>query len=265
MTKSLSEKRSDPLRQRQKCLEKRSFKMIKLYSILVTLFVLLGIAVLAWRLDRKSVPIGQAAVAYVETADGKMVKADIVRPPERTQPPKLDKTVAVNSADGKREEWLTSFTLTERSGKHMGSEELKGQPYVAGFFFTSCPSICPRQNEKVRQLLEKFKGQPVRFVSISCDPEVDRPEVLSAYADRFKADENQWLFFTGDLPYIRRVGAEYFRIPIDRYFHPEKFAVIDAAGNPFGFYSWNDANQWQALQADIEKLIAAGGTIKESQ
>ena len=59
------------------------------------------------------------------------------------------------------------------------------------------------------------------------------------------------------------MGAEFFRIPVDRYFHPEKFAVIDAEGKPFGYYSWSDANQWQALQADIKKLIAAGGTIKE--
>ncbi len=238
--------------------------MIKIYTVLTTLVVIFGAAYIASRFNKVPIPEGQAGVAYVQTEDGKVVKADIVRPPERTKAPKLDKSLA-RTADGKDEAWLTKFTLTERSGKRMGSEELKGQPYVASFFFTSCPSICPMQNEKVRQLQEKFRGQKVRFVSISCDPEVDRPEVLSAYADadRFKADENQWLFFTGDLPYIRRVGEEYFRIPVDRYFHPEKFALIDAEGNNFGYYSWRDANQWQALQADIEKLIAAGGTIKE--
>lgn len=238
--------------------------MLKIYTVLTTLVVIFGAAYVAWRFDRKSMPDGQAGVAYVQLEDGKVIEADIVRPAERTQPPKVEKT-DTNSAAGKDEEWLTRFTLIERSGKRMGSQELKGQPYVAGFFFTSCPTICPKQNEKVRQLQDKFKGQPIRLVSISCDPEVDRPEVLSAYADRFKADENQWLFFTGDLPYIRRVGAEFFRIPIDRYFHPEKFALIDADGNHFGFYSWNDANQWQALQVDMEKMIAAGGRIKDKQ
>ncbi len=236
--------------------------MIKIYSILTTLVVIFGASFLAWKLNKRPVPEGQAGVAFIQTEDGSVVKAETVRPAERTLPPTKTQTPK-ELPDGKDEEWLTKFTLTERSGKRIGSEELKGQPYVAGFFFTSCPSICPRQNEKVRQLQEKFKGQAVRFVSISCDPEVDRPEVLAAYADRFKADENQWLFLTGDLPYIRRVGAEYFRIPIERYFHPEKFALIDADGNQFGYYSWNDANQWQALQADIEKLIAAGGSIKE--
>jgi protein SCO1 len=235
--------------------------MIKIYSILTTLVVVFATAFILWRFDRKSLPLGEAGVAYIETEDGKLVQADIVRPAERTRPAEMDqggsKTAEV------KEKWLTQFTLTERSGKRLGSQELKGQPYVAGFFFSSCPSVCPKQNEKVRQLQEKFKGQPIRFVSISCDPEVDRPEVLSAYAERFKADENQWLFFTGDLPYIRRVGAEYFRIPIERYFHPEKFALIDAEGNNFGYYSWSDANQWQALQADIEKLVAAGGTIQD--
>ena len=236
--------------------------MIKIYSVLITLAVIFGTAFVLWSFDRRSTPDGEAGVAYIETEDGTLVKADIVRPAERTRPAEADSGSAKTS-DGKSKEWLTSFTLTERSGKRMGSEELKGQPYVAGFFFSSCAGTCPRQNNKVKQLQEKFKGQPVRFVSISCDPEVDRPEVLSAYAERFSADENQWLFFTGDLSYIKRVGAEYFRIPIDRYFHPEKFALIDAEGNNFGYYSWDDANQWQALQVDIEKLVAAGGTIKD--
>ena len=88
--------------------------------------------------------------------------------------------------------------------------------------------------------------------------------MLAAYADRFNADKEQWLFFTGELPYIRRVGAEYFGLGIERYGHPEKFVLIDARGKQYGYYTWNDANQWQALQADIEKLVAAGGAIEES-
>lgn len=207
---------------------------------------------------------GRAGVIYLETEDGKKVELSDLRPAERTLPPNVDNSAKADTKDGADEKWLTKFTLTERSGKRMGSEELKGQPYVAGFFFTNCASVCPQQNAKVAQLQEKFKGQPIRLVSISCDPEVDRPDVLAGYADRFKADKDQWLFFTGDLPYISRVGAEYFGLGIFRYAHPEKFALMDADGKLFGYYTWTDANQWQALQADMEKLIAAGGTVKEA-
>ena len=249
--------------------------MIKLVPVFI--LSLLGCAIVAaaawFRLQNHGVQKGQAGVAYVQNEKGEFVELTGERPATRILPADLEaqaklgptsEGAAAKSAgkekakgDGADEEWLTKFTLTERSGKRMGSAELKGQPYVAGFFFTSCPSICPKQNEKVRQLQEKFKGKAVRFVSISCDPEVDRPEVLAAYADRFSADKDQWLFFTGDFNYIRRVGAEYFGLGITRYAHPEKFAVMDADGKLFGYYAWNDANQWQALQADLEKMIAA--------
>jgi len=247
--------------------------MIKIFSVLVALLLMCGIVFLAARSKRNQVPEGQAGVMYLETEDGKQVEISDLRPAERTLPPTVDDaTKLANGSNafvkgpatgGADEEWLSKFTLTERSGKRMGSAELKGQPYVAGFFFTSCPSICPKQNEKVKQLQEKFKGQPIRLVSISCDPEVDRPEVLAAYADRFQADKDQWLFFTGDLPYVSRVGGEFFGLGIMRYAHPEKFALMDAEGKLFGYYTWSDANQWQALQADMARLIAAGGTIKE--
>ncbi len=48
------------------------------------------------------------------------------------------------------------------------------------------------------------------MISISCDPRNDSPEVLSRYADRFPADPNRWLFLTGDLNYIKRIGHDIF-------------------------------------------------------
>lgn len=154
------------------------------------------------------------------------------------------------------EDWLTSFELIERSGKTVRSEELKGTPYVVGFFFTLCPSICVNQNAKVKELQDKFKGRPVRLLSISCDPEVDRPEVLRAYAERFDADPEQWLFLTGDMDYISRVAAEMYFLAATRRFHAEKFVLVDAAGNNVGFYNWNDSLEFNELQRDMEKLLA---------
>ncbi len=247
--------------------------MIKIFSVLVALLLMSGIVFFAAYAGRSTTAEGNAGVMYLETEDGQKVEISDLRPAERTLPPAANDGakpkpgttafVADPEREGADEEWLTKFTLTERSGKRMGSAELKGQPYVAGFFFTSCPTVCPQQNAKVKQLQTKFKGQPIRLVSISCDPEVDRPEVLAAYADRFQADKEQWLFFTGDLPYVSRVGAEYFGLGIMRYAHPEKFALMDADGKLFGYYTWSDANQWQALQADMARLIAAGGTVKD--
>lgn len=151
--------------------------------------------------------------------------------------------------------WLSRFELTERSGRKVNSEELSGQPYIVSFFFTSCPSVCPRQNQKLKELQDIFKGQGVRFLSISVDPDTDTPEVMREYAARFGADKDQWLFLTGDLTYIRRIGGEIFQQPVDKGFHTEKFVLIDADGKIEGFYSWPEPLQFKKLQDAIKKMI----------
>lgn len=221
----------------------------------------------------------QVGVAYVENADGTVRRASETRPDERTPPVKEDQPATAsplsagkpdaksqltskpaasnkNKPKGSEKPWLTEFELTERSGKLISSESFRGQPYVVGFFYATCPSICVRQNEKFKILQDKFRGQPIRLVEITCDPEVDRPEVLAEYANRFEADKDQWLFFTGDMDYISRVGSEIYSIGVMRKGHPEKFALVDASGKIFGYYTWSDAGQWQALQRDMAKLIA---------
>ena len=153
------------------------------------------------------------------------------------------------------EPWLSRFELTERSGRLVKSEDLLGQPYIVSFFFTTCPSVCPQQNQKIKELQEKFQGKGVRFLSISVDPEKDTPEVMREYAARFGADKEQWLFLTGDLLYIRRIGGEIFQQPIDKGFHTEKFVLVDAEGKIEGFYSWPESRQFEKLQTAIEGML----------
>ena len=204
---------------------------------------------------------GQAGVAYTEDEEGNLVPVDETS--SSSAGTAAPKSLASQQPAGAEEEWLSKFELIERSGKLVSSDSLKGEPYVASFFFSTCPSICLRQNDKVQQLQERFQGQPVKFVSISCDPEVDRPAVLSQYADKFNADKEQWLFLTGDMGYITRVGGEMFGLSVMRRFHAEKFILVDAEGNNVNYYTWTEPGQWQALIEDLEKLIAAGGTFPE--
>ncbi len=152
-------------------------------------------------------------------------------------------------------DWMSRFELTERSGESVTSESLLGEPYVVSFFFSTCPSICIQQNQKIQELQTEFSGEGVRFVAISVDPETDSPEVLREYAARFGADANQWLFLTGDLTYIRRVGAEVFQLPVDQKFHSERFVLVDVQGKIAGFYNWPEKKQFEQLKNDIRKII----------
>lgn len=156
--------------------------------------------------------------------------------------------------DGKAE-WMTTFTLTERSGREVQWDDLEGQVRVTSFFFTSCPSTCLQQNYKFKEIQQHFAGRDVTFLSITCDPEVDTPQRLSEYAQQLGADRRQWLFLTGDLGYIRRVAGELFQVAMDRHLHSEKFLVHDKWGHPRGTFHWNKLDEVTQLKLLVAKLL----------
>ncbi len=152
--------------------------------------------------------------------------------------------------------WTREFEYTERSGKTIKSEDLRGEPYVACFFFSTCPGTCTRQSGEMRLLQSKFRGKPVKFVSISVDPEVDTPEVLSEYAEKFNADRERWLFLTGPIETTMRVGAEMFFLPgVQKRGHPDRFCLVDANGVLVGSYVWKDADEREQLIRHIQELV----------
>ncbi len=180
-------------------------------------------------------------------ADLQMI--DEARPDRIEPPPKPD----LQPGD----DWLTCFELTERSGQVVTTESLLGQPYLVSFFFTLCPSICVKQNQQLAELQAEFAGQPVRFLSISVDPENDRPEALREYASRFNADPEQWLFLTADDPiYVRRVGAEIYQVSADLE-HTERFILVNPEGEIEGLYMWSYPKSLARLKRDIAALIAS--------
>lgn len=215
----------------------------------IALILIVGVGLgLAIRLLRPSrAPLGPGPEDVVFTNDG--VDADFV----------IDEGEIENSDPSHPPEdadWMSRFELTERSGKTVKSEQLLGQPYLVSFFYTTCPSICVQQNQKLQELQEEFEDQGVRFVAISCDPETDTPERLREYAARFGADEDQWLFMTGDLTYIRRVGAEVFQLPVDQKFHTERFVLVDSEGKIEGYYNWPEPRQFEKLKEKISEMVA---------
>jgi len=210
--------------------------------------VLLGLGIRALRQPSRS-DGGPAPGEVVFTNDNAVIDNQTVQA--------SDIENAIPAKPPEDEEWLSRFELIERSGETISSEDLKGTPYVVSFFFSTCPSICVQQNQKLQELQEEFEGQGVRFVAISVDPETDTPEVLQEYAARFGADKDQWLFLTGDLNYIRRVGSEIFRNPVNKQFHDERFGLVDARGKIEGFYRWPEPKQFEKLKESIQAMLAS--------
>lgn len=158
-------------------------------------------------------------------------------------------------ADG-QSDWMTGFTLTERSGRTVRWDDLTGQVRVVNFFFSSCPSVCLQENQKVRELQQAYAGREVKFLSITCDPDIDSPARLREYADKLQASPDQWLFLTGPLVYIRRVAAELFGVPLEKQTHSERLIVCDKWGHIRGTFHWNRLNEVAQLRLLVDKLLA---------
>ena len=80
-------------------------------------------------------------------------------------------------------EKVPAFEFTDQNNKLVGNSNFENKVYVVEFFFTSCPTICPRMNENMVKIQNEFFGNPsFAIASVSIDPERDSPEVLKAYA-----------------------------------------------------------------------------------
>ena len=185
--------------------------------------------------------------------------ADSDEMPTRIEPPDPGRRIELKRmvAEAKKEDgWLKEFELTERSGKSIQSQDLRGEPYIACFFFSTCPGTCTRQSNQMQLLQNKFKGKPIKFMSISVDPEIDTPNVLSEYADKFQANKDRWLFLTGDMGYIIRIGTEkFFLSGVEKRGHPDKFCLVDAQGDLVGSYSWQAQAERDLLTAHANELL----------
>ena len=162
-------------------------------------------------------------------------------------------------AEAKKEAaWLKEFELTERSGRNVKSEDLKGEPYIACFFFSTCPGTCTRQSNQMQLLQSKFKTKPIKLVSITVDPEIDTPAVLAEYAEKFQANKDKWLFLTGPMDYIIRVGTEKFFLGgIEKRGHPDRFCLVNAQGDLVGSYEWLYQKERELLIAHTNELLQA--------
>jgi protein SCO1/2 len=159
---------------------------------------------------------------------------------------------------------IKDFKLIERSGREFDSQELKGHVWIGSFFFASCPGPCWQQNQALKGVLDEFKDSDLRLVSITCDPRNDSPEVLRHYADRFPADPYRWVFLTGDLEYIKRIGRDIFLQYVQEGSHLNHALVIDRNGKIRGSFDTLDPAKIAELKTLVRQLLAEKPEAEET-
>jgi protein SCO1/2 len=157
------------------------------------------------------------------------------------------------------------FSLVDQAGAPVTAQGLRGKVWVAAFFFTHCPTICPRITRRMRALQVATAGERApRLVSFSVDPENDTPPALLAYAQRFGADLRTWSFLTGDLSVVKRTVVEGFKLALDGnpdpsaenggIIHGSHLVLVDRTLAIRGYYRTDDEDDMKRLVEDAGRI-----------
>lgn len=154
---------------------------------------------------------------------------------------------------------IPDFSFTNQNGKTITQADYKDKIYVADFFFTTCPSICPIMTNNMVWLQEKIKDNPkVMLLSHSVTPDIDNVAVLKAYAKEKGVIDEKWNLVTGnkkDIYYLARKSYLVVKTgnPKELYdmVHTENFVLIDQKRRIRGFYDGTNLKEVEKLYEDI--------------
>lgn len=196
--------------------------------------------------------------------NGEIVKGD-----------RLDRVENHQTSDGKLQKIgpAPKFELTNQNNIKISNANYKGKVYVLEFFFSTCPSICPKMNRNMILIQNQFFGNPnFGIVSITIDPEHDTAQVLKEHAEQLGVKSSNWNFLTGDKDYIYNLANKGFNLYAGEnskvnggFEHSGLFALIDKNGNircrkdeygnPILYYDGIEKEGVKALQQDISILL----------
>ncbi|EON76118.1 Cytochrome oxidase biogenesis protein Sco1/SenC/PrrC, putative copper metallochaperone [Lunatimonas lonarensis] len=159
---------------------------------------------------------------------------------------------------------IADFEFRNQSGKLVSNRDVRGKVYVADFFFTSCPTICPIMKTQMLRVYETFQNESdFLILSHTIDPEHDTVELLQDYAIRLGIPNAQtWNFLTGDQERIFEIGQTSYlttamedKNELGGYLHSGAFVLIDREGRIRGVYDGTKEDQVNRLMRDIPKLL----------
>lgn len=160
------------------------------------------------------------------------------------------------------------FALSTQENKRLTNEDLRGQFVLYNFIYTGCPEPCNNLNQTMREIQSRLNeielgDIPVKFVTISFDPENDTPEALAAYAASQGAESENWFFATTDDPVLLKtiIGggfeAYYQQKENGSFIFDPKFVLVDGWGIIRGEY------RYQTMTPDADRILRHIGVLAE--
>ncbi|SEP07327.1 MULTISPECIES: SCO family protein [unclassified Mucilaginibacter] len=157
---------------------------------------------------------------------------------------------------------IPDFKFVNQYGDTITQKSLDGKIYVADFFFTTCPSICPVMHRNMLNVYKEFKADDnFRIISHTIDPKYDTVQVLKRYADKMGLSGNNWWLLHGDKGSTYTIAKSYLQTvqeknPAGQYIHDGFFILIDKQKRIRGTYEGTDPKEVDKMIADIKILKA---------
>lgn len=157
---------------------------------------------------------------------------------------------------------IPSFTFTNQFGDTVSEQVVKDKIYVADFFFTSCPTICPVMKKNMLKVYKSIQNtDEVAILSHTIDPVHDTPAVLLKYTEDLGIAGDQWLFLTGEKSDIYGIAQKGYFIAANEdgkapggFIHSGAFTLVDKEKRVRGVYDGTDDESVKKLISDIAIL-----------
>ena len=159
---------------------------------------------------------------------------------------------------------MIPFEFYNQDSIKVTNETFKGKVWIADFFFTTCPTICPTMTKNLKWLNDQTKDleEDVQFLSFTINPNHDIPSRLLAYKNHYNIKANNWSFLTGDEAFTHQLGIEHFQIFAGQdasaaggYAHSGAFTLVDKEGYVRGVYLGTEKEHVKQLEKDLRKLL----------
>ncbi len=160
---------------------------------------------------------------------------------------------------------IADFSLTNQNGETVTQANYDDKIYIADFFFTTCPTICPIMTKNMADIQnEIMNDKEVLLLSHSVTPQIDSVAQLKKYAIEKGVDDTKWNLVTGDKKQIYDLArTSYLAVKTDGdggpfdMIHTENFILVDKEKRIRGFYDGTNKEEMNQLLADLEILKAS--------
>jgi protein SCO1/2 len=161
--------------------------------------------------------------------------------------------------------YVQPFRFITQDGKPFTDKNVIGKTFVAEYFFTTCKGICPRLNNNMRLVYDRFKNEKdFLILSHTCNPETDSASRLKQYADSMQVSTDRWVFLTGrkdSLYYQARLSYHIddpknnLKSIDDDFLHTQFFALVNKKGEVKKIYDGLKQSEVQEMIHDIDDLL----------